>query len=76
MAAMKIKCDFCDATAVGTRDKLQMSGWVRAIFSSPKRLTISACPVHHREWSERVQEIFASASVGGTTTKHFEATDQ
>lgn len=69
---MRIKCDFCDTTATGSRDSLQIAGWVRAIFSAPDRITVSACPEHHREWSERVDEIFRGARVGGTKTPCFE----
>lgn len=69
---MKIACNFCDATAYGTRDSLQMAGWVRAIFSAPKRITITACPKHHHEWSERVNGAFTAAKVGGTKTQCFE----
>ena len=73
---MKIKCDFCEATAYGSRDELQMMGWVRAIFTSPKRITISACSKHHREWSARVNEIFTSDEVDGTKMSYFEEADE
>ena len=73
---MKIKCDFCNETAFGSRDGLQMAGWVRAIFTSPKRVTISACPKHHREWGARINEIFTSAEVGGTEVPYFEDDEQ
>ena len=46
---MKISCDFCDVTATGTRDELQMAGWTRAVFSAPTRITMSACPEHTKE---------------------------
>ena len=69
---MKIKCDFCEATAYGSRDKLQMAGWMRAVFTSPRHITVSACPEHGQEWSDRVGEIFTSAKVGGTKTRCFE----
>ena len=63
---MKISCDFCDAEAYGTQPDLFLAGWVRAVFSAPERITISACPKHCKEWTERVNEIFTAAKVGNT----------
>jgi hypothetical protein len=69
---MKITCDFCGTKAHGTRPDLQIAGWVRAVFDLPERITIIACPAHHREWSERVDELFTAAKVGDTKTECFE----
>ena len=59
---MKIEGDFCDTTATGSRDGLQMAGWARAIFTAPKRVTVSACPEHHREWNDRIGEMLGRDS--------------
>ena len=69
---MKITCYFCDAKAYGSQPDLFLAGWVRAVFSAPERITISACPKHGKEWTERVNEIFTAAKVGGTKVPCFE----
>jgi hypothetical protein len=69
---MRIACDFCDTKAYGTRQDLQIAGWVRATFDIPGRTTISACPAHHHEWGKRVDELFTAAKVGGTKIPCFE----
>lgn len=55
---MKIKCDFCDATSYGTRDELQETGWMRAVFYAPVRKTITACKDDVAKFHKTVSEIF------------------
>ena len=51
---MKVNCDFCDASANGSKDELIHKGWTRAIISNPIKITITACPLHHKELSAQI----------------------
>jgi len=53
---MKANCNFCPATAYGTRDKLIDKLWARAVISAPVRMTITACPLHHEELKKKMIE--------------------
>ncbi len=47
---MKVKCDFCEATDTGNIDDLTDRGWQRAVFHAPKRITITGCHNHKKEF--------------------------
>lgn len=53
---MKAKCDFCPAIAYGSRDELIYKEWARAVIFAPKRMTITACPLHHEELKKKMIE--------------------
>ncbi len=53
---MKAKCDFCPATAYGTRDVLIDKGWARAVIFAPVRTTLTACPLHHEDLKNKMVE--------------------
>ena len=52
----KKQCSFCSATATGTMDKLIDLGWVWCAISAPVRLTVTACPLHHKELNAKIVE--------------------
>ena len=54
---VRAKCDFCPATAYGTRDELIDKLWARAVISAPVRMTITACPLHHEELKAKMIEV-------------------
>ncbi len=54
---MKAKCDFCEATAYGTRDELIDKRWARAVIYAPTRITVTACPLHHEELKAKMVEV-------------------
>lgn len=54
---MKALCDFCPATTYGSRDELIDKGWARAVISAPKRMTITACPLHREELKKKMVEV-------------------
>lgn len=54
---MKVKCDFCSATAYGTRDELMDVGWARAVIFAPGRITVTACFRHHEELKVKMVEV-------------------
>lgn len=54
---MKVTCNFCQATAYGNKDELIDKGWQRAIFSAPKRVTITACPDCHFPMSKEIAKV-------------------
>lgn len=54
---MKATCDFCFATANGTRDELMDKGWARAVIYAPVRVTLTACPLHHEELKTKMIEV-------------------
>lgn len=54
---MNVKCDFCVATATGTRDELADKGWARAIIFTPVRMTITACRDHQKEAAQKLVDV-------------------
>jgi len=54
---VRAKCNFCPATAYGTRDELINKLWARAVISAPVRMTITACPLHHEELKAKMIEV-------------------
>ncbi|MCK5217110.1 MAG: hypothetical protein KAJ93_04950 [Methanosarcinales archaeon] len=54
---MKIKCDFCDHTASGTKDQLIDMGWNRTVISAPVRKTITACRFHTDEFQDEIMKV-------------------
>lgn len=54
---MNVKCNFCEATAKGTKDKLMNEGWSRVVIFTPVRKTITSCPLHQKEAAEKLVEV-------------------
>ena len=54
---MKIKCDICENHAVGSQSELMEQGWIRSIFYTPVRKTLTRCPEHSDTMSSAIIEL-------------------
>jgi len=56
---LKVTCDTCGRTAVGTVDELIALGWSRAIVQAPFRRTFTACWCHQGDLMMDMLAAFA-----------------
>ena len=54
---MKIKCDLCAATALGSVEKLTDEGWVRSVIINPVRKTLTRCPIHKDTMNGAIMDL-------------------
>ncbi len=66
----ELKCEFCEATAKGTRNKLMERGWSRVEISDKgwdngqvfvTNRMVSACPKHKKELKEKMFQSWKSS---------------
>ena len=74
---MKIKCDFCDATANMSKDNLIANGWnwaipTNLILKYETRTPIYACPIHQNNFEEQVMKQDQIAYIAMLCQRHEE----
>lgn len=57
----ELKCDYCEATAKGTRDELTERGWARVEILDKERKTITACPEHQKEIKDKMVQSWKNS---------------
>ena len=54
---VKVKCDFCDAEDMGTKEQLEDRGWNKIFFDDIEQPSITSCWKHRLRAVKKAEDL-------------------